>query len=299
LHAEPGLPEGLSFADLGSGFGKVFGVPSKPGQYAFDILAKNPAGRTARMAARITISPAPTAVPAIPEAPPASAAGEAAAPAVPAPSPDLRVASLQPAEKAAAFLQRFDGGACFLARPLGGGPDSVAIQGIGSDRATFERLYGDFIRETGIEPVLTVRLIGPAECPAVDLIRAVGSDRGQAPKIDLAGYEVGRGKPLMGTIANLAGRHLDLLLLSNDGKVTRLDTRVQPGGGAATFSAPIVPDAASVGPLQLLIAIAASRPPPTLVGFKSGAAKDVLPRLQDELPAVAGALEVEYFKFAK
>ena len=176
---------------------------------------------------------------------------------------------------------------------------SIAIQGIGADKATFERFYGDFIKEIGVEPALTVRLIGAAECPAVDLIRAGGADRSGAPKIDLAGYDVGHGKPLAGTVANLAGRHLDLLLVSSDGNVYRLDSRIQPGGASATFSVPITPDAASIEALQLLLAIASPKPAPALEGFKAGAAADILPRLSSQLPDAASALDVEFFKLVK
>src|SRR5205085_7544788 len=92
----------------------------------------------------------------------------------PSPPPaNSSVASVTPADRAADFMRAFNGGGCFLARPQAAAADSIAIEGIGSDKATFERFYGDFIHEIGVEPALTVRLIGAAECPAVDLIRAI------------------------------------------------------------------------------------------------------------------------------
>jgi serine/threonine-protein kinase len=288
LHAEPNPPEGLTFADLGSGFGQISGKPSKAGQYSFEIVARNQAGATAHMTTRIAVAPAPAQV----------AAPVVVAPA-PAPAPKQAVAAIPPADKALSFMRDFDGGSCFLARPLGAASDSIAIQGIGSDKATFERFYVDFIKEIGVEPALTVRLIGAAECPAIDLIRAGGADRASAPKIDLAGYDVGRGKPLAGTVVNLAGRHLDLLLVSSDGQVYRLDARVQPDGETAAFSVPITPDAASIEALQLLLAIASPRPSPALEGFKAGAASDILPRLRSQLPDAAATLDVEFFKLVK
>jgi serine/threonine-protein kinase len=196
-------------------------------------------------------------------------------------------------------MRDFDGGSCFLARPLGAASDSIAIQGIGSDKATFERFYVEFIKAIGVEPALTVRLIGAAECPAVDLIRAGGDDRSSAPKIDLAGYDVGRGKPLAGTVVNLAGRRLDLLLVSSDGQVYRLDAHTQPGGQTAAFSVPITPDAASIEALQLLLAIASPRSSPALEGFKTAAASDILPRLRSQLSDAAATLDVEFFKLVK
>ena len=131
------------------------------------------------------------------------------------------------------------------------------------------------------------------------LVRAGGDDRSSAPKIDLSSYDVGHGKPLAGTVVNLAGRHLDLLLVSSDGQVYRLDARMQPGGETATFSVPITPDAASIEALQMLLAIASPKTPPALEGFKAGAASDILPRLRSQLPDATATLDVEFFKLVK
>jgi serine/threonine protein kinase len=294
LHAEPDPPAGLAFADLGSGFSQISGKPTTPGQYSFEILARNAAGATARMTTRINVAAASDAAPATPTAlaPNRPPAGN------PSP-PNEIVASLTPAGKSAGFLRDFDGGPCFFARSLGGSSDSLVIQGIGSDKATFERFYGDFIRETGIEPVLNVRLIRPAECPVIDLIRASGGEHAEGPKIELVGYDVGRGKPLAGTISNIAGRHLDVLLLDSDGNVYRIDTRVQQGGANATFNIPITPDATSVGALQLVLAITSPKQLSSLSGFKAGAAAVILPNLHNELSAASGTLEVEFFKLVK
>ena len=298
LRALPNPPDGLTFADLGSGFGQISGKPSAPGQYSFEIIATNSAGASAHMTTRISIAPAPP--PAQNVAPPVviSSAEPAPPPAAPAEPAKTEVAALSPDAQAARFVSSFDGGPCFLARSLGAGRGPLAIQGIGSDRATFERFYKSFIQELGVEPALTVRLIGQAECPAVDLIRAGASGRAETPKIDLVGYDVGRNRPLSGTVSNLDGRRLDLLLVASDGKVYRLDNRVQ-SGGAATFTIPMTPDANSIEALQMLLAVASAKPIQALEGFKSGAAADILPRLRGELAAADGALEVEFFKLVK
>jgi serine/threonine protein kinase len=295
LRADPGPPEGLVFTDLGSGFSHLSGKPTTPGQYSFEIVATNAVGGTARMAARLVVAAAPQ-VPAVapnPIATPTPAASLDPPPANPV------VASLSPSDKATAFLRGFDGGACFFARPLAASANAMAIQGIGSDKAAFQRFYGAFIRETGAEPTLNVRLISASECPAVDLIRAGGLDRPDGPKIDLSGYDVGRGKPLSGAVSNLAGRHLDLLLVSNDGNVYRLDSRTLSGGGSASFNVPITPDITSIGALQLLLAVVAPKPVHALEGFKAGAAKEILPRLRSEMPSAAASLEVEFFKLVE
>jgi serine/threonine protein kinase len=296
LYTDPNPPEGLNFADLGSGLSRLTGKPIKSGQYSFQVLARNPAGAIAQMTTRIMVAQAPRQAASAPS--PAEIAPALDAANAP-PSGGSIVASISPSDKAAQFLRNFDGGPCFLARPLKVTSDSMAIQGIGSDKAAFERFYGAFIHEIGVEPALTVRLIDPMECPAVDLIRAIGSEHTDGPKIELAGYDVGNGKPLVGTVSNLAGRRLDLLLVSSDGNVYRLDNRVQQGGGSATFSVPVNADANSAGVLQLLLAIASPKQLATLTGFRAGATAAILPRLHSELAGASGALEVEFFKLVK
>jgi serine/threonine protein kinase len=296
LYTEPNPPEGLNFADLGSGLSRISGKPVKSGQYSFHVLARNSAGSIAQMTTKIIVAPAPQQAAQVPN--PVEVAPTPGSANSPPPVGSV-VASISPSDRAARFLRGFDGGSCFLARSLNVASDSMAIQGIGSDKAAFERFYSAFIHETGVEPALTVRLIDPMECPAVDLIRAIVSEHTDGPKIELAGYDVGPGKPLMGTVSNLAGRHLDLLLVSSDGNVYRLDNRVQQGGGSATFNVPVNADATSVGVLQLLLAIASPKPLSALTGFKAGATATILPSVHNELAGASGALEVEFFKMVK
>jgi serine/threonine protein kinase len=299
LHAEPNPPAGLTFADLGAGFGQISGKPTAPGKFAFDVIATNEAGASGHMTARLTIEPPPPPPPPSPAASPLAMPTPVAAP-VPAPTPsptNTVVAAKTPTEKASAFLRAFDGGPCFLARAVGGATgDPLTIEGIGSDQATFRRFYETFIREVGVEPNVTVRTISPAACPAVDLIRSTAVDKTDAPKIDLAAFDIGKGKPLAGAVSNIAGRHLDLLVITNDGQAHRLETRPQAGGASATFTQPLSADAESLAALQILIAIAAPRQPASLEGFKNGPAAELLPRLRANLVDPSDGVDFEFFR---
>ena len=261
LHVEPNPPAGLTFADLGSGFGQISGKAAAVGRFVFEVIATNEAG----------VAPAPAPTPS-PTQPPS------------------------PVEKARAFLRGFDGGACFATRGAGALGDPLTIEAIGSDEAIFRRFYNSFIKEVGVEPNVTARTIAVAACPAIEMIRASRGDRSNAPKIDLAAFDIGKGKPLAGAVSNLAGRHLDLLVITNDGLLHRLDTKPQAGGGSATFNQPLSADANSLAALQILIAIAAPNPPPSLDGFKHGAVKDIMPRLRADLADPSGMVEFEFFR---
>ena len=286
LHAEPNPPEGLSFADLGSGLSQISGRPVQSGAFAFDVVATNGGGLSARMGVKMVIA-AP--------APPPTLTSTAAPTTAPTPEQTI-VAALTPSDKASAFIKGFDGGACFLIRPRPGAADDRTLQGVGAELAPFQRFDAGYTREVGVEPQLGVRLIAAPECPAVDLIRLGTANGGVAPRIELTNYDVGRGKPLMGTVSRLAGRRLALLLIDNDGIAHRLETKTLPGGDSATFNVPLVADAASIGPLQIVIAIASTKPVAALDALRSSPLKDLAQRLLGEAPASAAAVEAEFFK---
>jgi hypothetical protein len=278
LRAEPSPPDGLTFVDLGAGLSEISGKPAQAGAFAFDVVATNSAGLAAHMAVKIVVATAPQ-------------------PATPEPSPARPSAT--PVDKARAFIGGFDGGACFLVRPLPGAADARALQGVGVELAPFQRFDAGYTREVGVEPQLGLRLIAAAECPALDVIRLGSANGAAAPRIDLTHYEVGRGKPLAGTISGLAGRRLVLLLVDNDGVAHRLETKAAAGGDSATFSAPLVADASSVGPLQIVLAIASAKPIAALEGVRSTSLKDLAPKLVGEAGADAASVEAEFFKLVE
>ncbi len=283
LRVEPRLPEGLAFVDLGSGFGEISGKPAKAGQFAFEVVATNGAGGSAQMTTRIAVAPA------APEPKPPPSKTDA----------DNKIATLEPADNATNLLRGFDGGPCFLVRVRGDSRNSFVIDGVGSDKEPFQRFYASFIHDVGIEPTLTVTLIAPAQCPAVELIAAARATRAAAPTIELAASGIARGKPLAGTIGALAGRNLDLLLISNDGFAYEIEHRGATSERNERFSVPITPDANSTGALQIVLAIASPKQLDALVAFRSGAAADILPKIAAQIASSDAALEAAYFKFLK
>jgi hypothetical protein len=283
LHVEPPPPEGLSFRDLGSGFGEISGRPTKPGQFAFDVVASNNVGGAARMTTKINVAPAPPE----PKPPPAKS------------EPSAQVAALEPEDKTARFLRGFDGGPCFLARAGAAIGASITIEGVGAEKQIFQRFYASFLHDVGAEPTLNVRLIASPQCPVVGLIAAAQSDRAAAPTIKLAAFDVPRGKPLAGAIGAVAGRRFELLLITNDGFAHKIASRGLASDPIASFSVPITPDAGSIGVLQILVAIASSKPLDALAAFRSGPAAEILPKVAAQLGPTDAALNVEYFKFLK
>jgi serine/threonine-protein kinase len=95
IEAEASPPEGLALDDLGMGHSVLKGVPKAAGSAVFGIVARNPKGQSARMEARIEVSPAPPA----------------AAPTTPPPTPSTAPLKLPDAMVAKAFSADFSASA--------------------------------------------------------------------------------------------------------------------------------------------------------------------------------------------
>ena len=236
-------------------------------------------------------TPRPQAPAAATAAPPPAQTANLAPPV----SPPIAPAS--PEEKAKAFIASFDGGECFLIEPLPGATRPHEYQAVGRDIEPFRRFDAAYKREVGVEADLTVAPISDAQCPALDLVRLAPPDGQEPPRLTLKAYEVGPGKPLQGTISSLQGRHPYLVLVDNDGVAHRLEATVNASGDSATFDVPLTPDASSVGPMQMLLAVVSDKPTPTLDTLHSANLKSIASRLIDDARRASASVAADYFKF--
>ena len=271
--------------------------PSPP---TIQAPSPTPADQTAAPAAPPTAATQQTVARVETPRPEPSAAETAAlSPAAPAATANLAppVAPASPEEKAKAFIANFDGGECFLIEPLPGATKPHEYQAVGREIEPFRRFDSAYKREVGVEADLTVAPISAAQCPALDLVRLATPDGRQPPRLTLKNYEVGPGKPLLGTISNLEGRRVYLVLVDNDGLVHKLETKVDASGDSATFSVPLTPDASSVGPMQMLLAIVSDKPIPAFDTLRSASLKFIASRLVDDARGASASVEADYFKF--
>jgi hypothetical protein len=243
---------------------------------------------------------APAAPP--PAATPETAAREETHPARPtslAPSESLPppVPPASAEEKAKAFIARFDGGECFLIEPLPGSTKPHEYQAVGQAIEPFRRFDSAYKREVGVEANLRVAPITAEQCPALDLVRLAAPAGRQPPRLALKNYEVGPGQPLLGTISNLEGRRLYLVLVDNDGTVHRLEAKADASGDSATFSVPLTADANSVGPMQMLLAIVSDKPIAAFDTLHSANLKLIGSRLIDDARGASASVGADYFKF--
>jgi serine/threonine-protein kinase len=207
------------------------------------------------------------------------------------------VAPASPEEKARAFIASFDGGECFLIEPLPRATKPHEYQAVGRAIEPFRRFDSAYKRAVGVEADLTMAPITAEQCPALDLVRLAAPAGRRPPRLTLQNYEVGPGQPLLGTISNLEGRRLYLVLVDNDGLVHRLEAKVDASGDSATFSVPLTADASSVGPIQMLLAIVSDKPVPALDTLHSANLKLIASRLVDDARRASASVEADYFKF--
>jgi hypothetical protein len=83
----------------------------------------------------------------------------------------------------------------------------------------------------------------------------------------------------------------------NVGGAPRLDVSPAPGGDSATFNVALTPDAASFGPMQVLLAVASPGPIPALENFRSGPLKSIAPSILTEARNGGASVEADFFKF--
>ena len=201
-----------------------------------------------------------------------------------------------PEEKAKAFIARFDGGDCFLVEPLPASTKLHEYQAVGRAIEPFRRFDSAYKREVGVEANLRVAPITAEQCPALDLIR-LAAPGGKPPRLALRTYEVGPGQPLLGTISNLAGRRVYLVLVDNDGTAHRLETKVDASGDSATFNVPLKADASSIGPMQMVLAIVSDTTIAAFDSLHSASLKLVASQMINDARSASAAVEADYFKF--
>jgi eukaryotic-like serine/threonine-protein kinase len=211
-------------------------------------------------------------------------------------SPDGALLSL--AEKARQFVASFNGGDCFFIKRLGESGGKESYLGFALYQSPVQRFETDYKTEVGAEPDIRLGLIKPKQCAALDLIRLGGPGRAAGPRLELGNDGVGRGKPLTGQVTNLVGRSLYLILVDDEGLAYRLDTKIQPGGDAATFNIPLTPNAGSAGSNQVLLAVVSDAPIAVLEKLHQAPLQSIAGRLVGEARRATASVEADYFKFA-
>ncbi len=162
----------------------------------------------------------------------------------------FRLSISQPAENRAVrdYILGYDGGACFLSRPIELGPQKALIEVFAAEIPPVLAFDGDFKTDQGFEAQIGMRQITTDQCPLVFALDQVGPQAlDNSVQINLVKDELAAGDRLQGTIQG--GDGAKLFLFDNLGGMTDLSEFLKAGLGLATFGVQLHAD----GP-QILIA---------------------------------------------
>jgi hypothetical protein len=199
-------------------------------------------------------------------------------------------------EKIVRYVEQYDGGDCFYVAPVEVSGTAARLEGYGASDEPFRMLNSAFLHENGYEATIDVRLVAPAQCPAVAFL---GRLRGaSAPHLRIDSTRASPAEPLTGTVDGYGDWNVALLLATDLGLVQNVSHLLKPQPTGKTFTIrPADIGEASVGQPQLLIAIATLKPF-NMLRFGAVTADRLFPALLSEAqrtnqPAAAMA---RYFK---
>jgi serine/threonine protein kinase len=160
------------------------------------------------------------------------------------------------------FLNAYDGGDCFFLtrEALSDDPTIRDVDGLGSSGAPFEVLNSEFRRQFGSETEIGVHPVTAEQCPAVNFLFRTKNQPGAAPRLDIVTAGLTQAPPtLTGSVAELGDRHIEVLLIADDGYVLNATGRLRPAGNILKFSINLGKTPGRAQP-QLVFAIASSKP---------------------------------------
>jgi serine/threonine protein kinase len=213
-----------------------------------------------------------------------------------APEPEPRTA----AERTARYVADYDGGACFFLWPTAIADKRTTIEGFGSTAEPFVGFDGAFKKAQGYEAQISLRTITTAQCPMVDFLRQLGRGIDRSPVMQIGAFTIKSGDTLSGTVESDPSRHLDILLIGDDGLVYNLANYTRREGGKASFSLKLESTAASGAPVrpQTVLALVSQAPLPTLSGPNPAPAGDIFPGLHQDIARAGGkvGIGIKYFR---
>jgi len=170
------------------------------------------------------------------------------------PSTDLRTRITE-------FLDTYNGGGCFYVGHVTIEGGDARLEGLGVSQTPFDALYSEFVRQFGGDPTIAWGPVTPEQCPAVNFLSRTKNEPGVAPRLDIdAAALPNGGLRITGSIAEFADRYVELVLISDDGIVSKLMEPLKQSGNIKTFSFGLVKENLGSPPGQLLFVVASSKP---------------------------------------
>jgi serine/threonine-protein kinase len=157
------------------------------------------------------------------------------------------------------YVEQYDGGRCFFVAPVAVTETEAKLEGYGASARPFEALDAAFRHENGFEASIDVRLVNPAQCPAVTFLGQLRASN--PPHLRIDGASLRAGGALTGSVDGYGSRNIELLVATDAGTVQNVSHLLKPDTAAKTFTIGLRDIArASGGQPQLLIVVASPLP---------------------------------------
>ena len=200
------------------------------------------------------------------------------------PAPGLSSAQLRTSriENITRYITDYDGGECFFITPISVGEAAARIEGYGASITPFQVLDDTFKKANGFEPDIGVRQVTVPQCPAITFLGRFRTQRATAPRLEINATNLRSGQVLTGYIEGDGNRHVELLLVSDDGAVHNLSRLVKTTSDGKTFNLRLQLAGSSGAQPQILIAVASAQPLNSLQLSQPGDARQVFPAVLAE-----------------
>jgi len=197
------------------------------------------------------------------------------------------------------FLAAQNTGECTYATRVSVGLNAGKIEGFATDQGQFGRLSGAYGQAFGAQPAVVERIVTPAQCAALNLLRGLQGRGVIAPVLQLDTDIMKSGGTVVGRVSEIHGRPLWLFLVSDQGGVHNLSPHLKSqADGNYTFSFGMSLAEGADPSAQLIVVIASKT---ALVSTAAGAdgaeAASLLPLVMAEIEGRSGnsAASVGYF----
>lgn len=182
------------------------------------------------------------------------------------------------------FLRRYDGGGCFVALPsVRGG--LLGLDGFTGDDSRPVAFAEEFSRTTGVAADTRLDAVSAAQCRALSFARNLPAYPAFSLRFEIPRRQLRSGERLEGTIRNVDGRTLHLLLVDDEGKVQNAGGFARRVGADATFAAHMTLTGGPVETVQLVVALATEAPLETVARLSGEQTGSFFAELAEEIAA--------------
>jgi serine/threonine-protein kinase len=133
------------------------------------------------------------------------------------------------AERIAQYIDGYEGGPCFLLRPIHISERAVLIEGFTTSTAAITSFEQALLKTHRIRPEISTFLVTDSQCPALTFLREARTSLNTLLKLQIGDPRLRLDQPLTGTVEGIGTREIAVLLVSDDGYVHNLADYMKRG----------------------------------------------------------------------